>query len=258
MEKLDTINTINTPKTPYTIKIKTEDNIKYPSEVHDFNTSVSANNSPKEGTPIMPPLSYQKFITKYSAISPTSQPASAFSGTFSSSDSVNSPTESTSPRTPASAGLPGQSGKRPHRLFIPHPSKFTPGVDSPRSSTRSATATPRSAVLRSASTWSAAPWSATPRSATDWSATPRSATGPLRSPFSPSDWRVRYYEEPLSARGASPRTITFRQIVTRTVTYNNNINSCTQLREAPKGKRRKCQETKEKEVDQKVVDPKVE
>lgn len=53
----------------------------------------------------------------------------------------------------------------------------------------------------------------------------------LHSPFTPSDWKIRYVETPRSAGGKS---VSVRQVVTRTVTYKR-----THLEPPPKGKRRK-------------------
>lgn len=141
-------------------------------------------------TPVEVPLAYKAFLDNLSrkfekagpSFSPTSQPASAMSGSFmfsDSPDSVNlrSPTVSLPPATPASAA-PYRRGYAPCRLRTQHSSILSPGVDSPRS------ATPRSATI-------------------------------LRSPFSP-DWKLRYYEAPHSATG---KPVSVREIVTRTVTY---------------------------------------
>ncbi|OQE30203.1 hypothetical protein PENFLA_c003G01214 [Penicillium flavigenum] len=214
--------------------LKTPKTEVFPSQLHNGSTSSVSDYIKQEdqSTPITPPTAYTEFLKaltpvftgpmsasmsfpKYisdkalkpsTATSPTSQPASAFSGsTF--SDSVRSPTVSLPPPTPNSAA-PSRKSFQGRRLRIQSSLKFSPSADSPRS--------------------------ATPRSATPWSATPRSATT-LRSPFSPSDWTLRYYDSPRSAKPVS-----VKQVVTRTVTYKR-----TQLEAPPKGKRRKCREAKE-------------
>ncbi|CAG7925393.1 unnamed protein product [Penicillium olsonii] len=168
-------------------------------------------------TPVEVPPAYkafldtlsQKFEKSGTSNSPTSQPASALSGSFIFSDSLRSPdsvdlrspTVSLPPATPASAAPYRKRFPPPCRLRTQHLSILSPGVDSPRS------ATPRSATI-------------------------------LRSPFSP-DWKLRYYEAPHSATG---KPVSVREIVTRTVTYKR-----TQLEAPPKGKRRKCREAKEVE-----------
>lgn len=57
----------------------------------------------------------------------------------------------------------------------------------------------------------------------------------IHSPFTPSDWKIRYIETPRSAGGKS---VSVRQVVTRTVTYKR-----THLEPPPKGKRRKTSES---------------
>ncbi|KAJ5960067.1 uncharacterized protein N7479_007217 [Penicillium vulpinum] len=205
--------------------LKTPKTEIFPSQLHNGSTSSVSDYTKQEdqSTPITPPIAYTEFLKaltpvftgpmsaginfpKYitekpsTATSPTSQPASAFSGS-SFSDSVRSPTVSLPPPTPNSAA-PSRRSFLGRRLRI-QPSKFSPSADSPRSAT---------------------PWSATPMSATT-----------LRSPYSPSDWTLRYYDSPRSGKPVS-----VRQVVTRTVTYKR-----TQLEAPPKGKRRKCREAKE-------------
>ena len=68
------------------------------------------------------------------------------------------------------------------------------------------------------------------------SATPRSALP--RSPFSPTNWVIEgktkyFHDPPLSGR---PRSMSVKQVVTRTVTYTR-----TPLEPAPRGKRRKIE-----------------
>jgi hypothetical protein len=72
--------------------------------------------------------------------------------------------------------------------------------------------------------------------------TPGSARTPssartLHSPFGSSDWKIRYIETPRSAGGKS---VSVRQVVTRTVTYKR-----THLEPPPKGKRRKTADTRD-------------
>lgn len=62
----------------------------------------------------------------------------------------------------------------------------------------------------------------------------------IRSPFTPSDWKIRYVETPRSAGG---KPLSVRQVVTRTVTYKR-----THLEPPPKGKRRKTSQSPEKEA----------
>jgi hypothetical protein len=203
--------------------LKTPKSATFPSELHNGSTSSLYIKQEDQSTPITPPTAYTDFLKaltpvftspasagltfpKYlhekssTAASPISQPASALSGSFAFGDSVRSPTISLPPPTPASAAPSRRSFPVPRRLRIPQSLKFSPSADFPRS------------------------------------ATPRSATT-LRSPFSPSDWKLRYYEPPRSA--SSGKSVSVRQVVTRTVTYKR-----TQLEAPPKGKRRKCREPK--------------
>ena len=213
---------VNMPNVkPILPPLKTPKSAVYPSQLHNGSTSSVSDYIKQEdqSTPITPPTAYTDFLKaltpvftgpmsashgfpKYlgenpsTATSPTSQPASAISeSTF--SDSVRSPTVSLPPPTPNSAA-PSRKNFHGRRLRIQSALKFSPNADSPRS------------------------------------ATPRSATT-LRSPFSPSDWTLRYYDSPRSAKPVS-----VKQVVTRTVTYKR-----TQLEAPPKGKRRKCREAKE-------------
>ncbi|OQD66484.1 hypothetical protein PENPOL_c004G06506 [Penicillium polonicum] len=216
--------------------LKTPKTEIFPSQLHNGSTSSISDYIKQEdlSTPITPPTAYTEFLKALTpvftgpmsaslgfpqylgdkasnATSPTSQPASAFSeSTF--SDSVRSPTVSLPPPTPNSAA-PSRRSFHGRRLRIQSSLKFSPSADSPRS--------------------------ATPRSATPWSAAPKSATT-LRSPFSPSDWTLRYYDSPRSAKPVSTKPVSVKQVVTRTVTYKR-----TQLEAPPKGKRRKCREAKE-------------
>ncbi|KAJ5437869.1 uncharacterized protein N7458_008867 [Penicillium daleae] len=165
--------------------------------------------SPAYASPVSSGGSYPKFTFDKDGPSPTSQPSTATSPAFSSGASLKSPAISLPPISPRNVRSP----KSPHalrRLRIPHAIK-TSMKDSPR------TATPLSA-------------------------TPRSTTA-LHSPFSPTSWKLRYFEAPRSATprsATSAKAVSVRQVVTRTVTYKR-----TPLEPPPKGKRRKTQERKE-------------
>ncbi|KAI9931220.1 hypothetical protein MW887_010882 [Aspergillus wentii] len=205
-------------KKPVLHPLKTPKTAIFPSELHDGPlSSVSDNVKQEDGamsTPITPPAAYTEFLKALTPVftspasagvnfpkfpfdksvnSPTSQPASAVSGSFALSEPVKSATASLPPPTPFAAPQhPKRELPNPRRLRIPHPQslRFSPVTDSPRSATT------------------------------------------LRSPFSPSDWKIRYFEAPRSSGGKS---VSVRQVVTRTVTYKR-----TQLEAPPKGKRRKC------------------
>ncbi|KAJ5811931.1 hypothetical protein N7474_008232 [Penicillium riverlandense] len=200
--------------------LKTPKSATFPSDLHIESPSSLSDTVKQEdlSTPITPPTAYTDFLKaltpvfspasagagftfpkypldKPSAASPTSQPASALSGSFVFGDSARSPTISLPPPTPSSANSTKRSFPVPRRLRIPQSLKYSPTTDSPKSATI------------------------------------------LRSPFSPSDWKLRYYEPPRSATG---KPVSVKQVVTRTVTYK-----CTPLEAPPKGKRRKCRESKE-------------
>ncbi|KAJ6007803.1 hypothetical protein N7540_011779 [Penicillium herquei] len=213
--------------------LKTPKSFTFPSEIQDFPKPLSAHEIKREdgssdsSTPSIPtPTAYTDFLAALTPVfnspassggsfprfkfetcgpSPTSQPSSATSPAF----SVKSPAVSLPPQSPRDAKSP-KSPPALRRLRIPHSIK-TMGIPSPR------TATPLSA-------------------------TPRSATA-LYSPFSPSDWKIRYFETPRSATPRSATTtksVSVRQVVTRTITYKR-----TPLDPPPKGKRRKTSECKE-------------
>ncbi|KAJ6043990.1 uncharacterized protein N7446_002187 [Penicillium canescens] len=218
--------------------LKTPKSFTFPSEIHKASKTLTVNEIKREdgsATPITPPLSYTEFLSALTPVftspvsaggfpkfsmektepSPISQPSSAISPAFSEnslkSPAISLPPPSPSPRTAKSAKAPPAL----RRLRIPQSLKAFSSKDSPR------TATPCSATPYSASPYSANPWS----------------TSSLRSPFSPSDWKLRYLDAP---RSATTKAVSVRQVVTRTVTYKR-----TPLDPPPKGKRRKTQECRE-------------
>ena len=212
--------------------LKTPKSATFPSELHDDSSASSISIKQEDSaTPITPnsslplPKAYtefldaltpvfspasagpnsQKFSFEKTGASPTSQPASALSTSFSFSTCGRSPTVSLPPPTPGSAVNLCKGFSSPRHLPLPRPYKYSPGTDSPMS------ATPMSAPsLRS-------PYSA--------------------SPYSSADWKLRYGDPPRSASG---KPVSVKEIVTRTVTYKR-----TQLDAPPKGKRRKYREGKE-------------
>ncbi|KAJ6138066.1 hypothetical protein N7471_004552 [Penicillium samsonianum] len=225
--------------------LKTPKTFIFPSEIHKDSKTLTVDDIKREdgsATPITPPLAYTDFLNALTPVftspisaggfpkfpieksdpSPISQPSTATSPALSSEVSVKSPTTpaiSLPPPSPCTV----KSAKAPpalRRLRIPQSLKSFSSRDSPR------TATPCSAT----------PYSAGPYSATQWSALPRSAAS-LRSPFSPSDWKLRYLETP---RSATTKAVSVRQVVTRTITYKR-----TPLDPPPKGKRRKTQECRD-------------
>ncbi|KAJ9486981.1 hypothetical protein VN97_g6339 [Penicillium thymicola] len=204
--------------------LKTPKTFIFPSEIHkDCKTLTDDDIKREDGsaTPITPPLAYTDFLNALTPVF-TSPPSTATSPALSAPISVKSPATpaiSLPPPSPCTV----KSAKAPpalRRLRIPQSLKSFSSKDSPR------TATPCSAT----------PYSAGPYSAAQWSALPRSAAS-LRSPFSPSDWKLRYLEAP---RSATTKAVSVRQVVTRTITYKR-----TPLDPPPKGKRRKTQESRD-------------
>lgn len=191
--------------------LKTPKSASFPSELHDDCPSSISDAIKQEeeslnpkSTPITPasiPPAYKEFLEALTPVfspasagvgfksprekfekwtaSPTSQPASALSATFSFRDAAPSPTISLPPPTPASAALPRKSFPLGRRLRIPQSLMYSPTTDSPKSAT----------PLRT-------PW----------------------SPYTPDELgkSVYQYEPPYTAGG---KPVSVKQIVTRTVTY---------------------------------------
>jgi hypothetical protein len=204
------------PAKPVLHPLKTPKSTTFPSEINSASLSSLSDTKPADAmsTPITPPLAYTEFLKALtpvftSPVSPdvafskfpmdnrptsTSQPSTATSGSFSSGKVIKSATFS-----PQSPNVPlhsakGASGRR--RMKI-------------------------SPIKTSAKAFS--PITDSPKSAST-----------LRSPFSPADWKLRYFEAPRSSKG---KPVSVRQVVTRTVTYKR-----TPLDPPPKGKRRKTSE----------------
>lgn len=216
------------PKKPFLHPLKTPRTTLFPSELfRDSSSSLSdtVRHGDDMATPITPPAAYTEFLktltpvfnspvsagvsfpqfpTDRPAHSPTSQPASAVSGSFTISEPPlrSAPAASLPQPTPTSAATTTTTTREPvtlHRLRIPQ-SLRSPAAESPQSATT------------------------------------------IRSPFSPSDWKdwkIRYLE---STRTTNGKTVSVRQVVTRTITFKR-----TKLDDPPKGKRKKRNDDSSKE-----------
>lgn len=201
-----------TPPKPTLHPLKTPRSATFPSEIQKSDVKREDTSS----TPITPPVAYTEFLKALtpvftSPVSPEtsfpkfpiersctskSQPSTATTCSFP-NDAIKSASGIVSPQSPTAPVLPAKGSGTRRRLKI-------------------------SPVKTSAKAFS--PTTESPKSAST-----------IRSPFSPSDWKLRYFEAPASACG---KPVSVRQVVTRTVTYKR-----TPLHPPPKGKRRKTNES---------------
>ncbi|KAL1998255.1 hypothetical protein VTN02DRAFT_6540 [Thermoascus thermophilus] len=196
------------PPKPTLHPLKTPRSATFPSELHS-SRSDSVKREDGSSTPITPPLAYTEFLK---ALTPVfTSPVSA--GVTFPKFPIERPEDS-----PATQPSTGGDAIRSASAALPPPSPF---------------AAPHSAKSPGALRRLRIPQSLAYSPVTD---SPKSATI-IRSPFSPSDWKLRYCEAP---RGACGKPVSVRQVVTRTVTYKR-----TQLDPPPKGKgkRRKTSES---------------
>lgn len=212
------------PSKPVLHPLKTPKSMTFPSEMHGSPLTAGSETIKREqggsATPITPPLAYTEFLK---ALTPAFSPASA---------STEFPRFTFEKRRPSPISIPSSAtstplsaGPKTTSAAIPPPSPAvapSPAAASPQSAKLPTTL--RRLRIPPSCVWS--PVSDSPQSA-------RTA----RSPFSPSDWKVRYIETP---RSAGEKSVSVRQVVTRTVTYKR-----TPLDPPPKGKakRRKTSES---------------
>ncbi|KAL4886921.1 hypothetical protein BJY04DRAFT_212891 [Aspergillus karnatakaensis] len=207
--------------------LKTPSNITFPSELHSDSSASSSKHEDSSSTPITPPAAYTEFLKAFTPIfsspasaegvdfskyrfdrpnvySARSQPSSAVSGSFNFNEPARSATTSLPPSTPFAPPHPRRELSNLRRLRIPPALRHSPTSADP---------------LRSAG-----PRSAGPRSATS-----------AGYPYSPVDWRQRYFDAPRSANPrSSTQKMSVRHVITHTITYKT-----TELDAPPKGKRRK-------------------
>lgn len=204
---------IMAPNKPVLHPLKTPKTMTFPSELSPL-TASPLTIKREDGTPApsLTPPSYAKFLE---ALTPV------MSG-------------------PVSAGVDYQrfnfEKRRPSPISVPSSAssdgpKTTSAIPPPSPATSHKSASPQSARLPTSLRRLRIPPSCVYSPVSD---SPGSART-IRSPFSPSDWKIRYIETPRSAGG---KAVSVRQVVTRTVTYKR-----THLDPPPKGKRRKTSES---------------
>ncbi|KAL1989144.1 hypothetical protein VTN96DRAFT_3691 [Rasamsonia emersonii] len=207
------------PTKPTLHPLKTPKSTTFPSEIQSGSLSSPSDTKREDAmsTPITPPVAYAEFLKALtpvftSPVSPgtsfpkfpiertytsTSQPSSATTGSFPSGDAIKSASATFSPQSPTAPPLSAKGSSARRRL------KISP-VKGPSTAFSPTTDSPKSAST-------------------------------VKSPFSPSDWKLRYFE---TTRSTSGKPVSVRQVVTRTVTYKR-----TPLDPPPKGKRRKTNES---------------
>lgn len=203
-------------KKPVLHPLKTPKSTTFPSEIHSSSSSETSGNIKGEeinSTPITPPLAYTEFLKALTPVftSPLSPSVSfsKFAPERSATSSTSQPSSATSSSFPAKDAIKSASS-------LPPPSPFSkaPALNKRETLRR----------LRIPASVTYSPVTETPTSTTS-----------LRSPFSPSEWKLRYFEGPRSATG---KPVNVRQVVTRTMTFKR-----TPLDPPPKGKRRKTTES---------------
>lgn len=207
------------PSKPVLYPLKTPKTATFPSELHT--PSISSRSDTKTeiplSTPITPPLAYTEFLK---ALTPVFNSPISPAMSFSKFPVEKVPTSISQPSTATSVSFPSniEFAKSAKSASISPESPFPPSLPSkPANSGRKR--------LRISTT------KACGKGYTPAAESPMSAKTAY-SPFSPSDWKLRYLEGP---RSASSKHVSVRQVVTRTVTYKR-----TPLDPPPKGKRRKA------------------
>ncbi|OXV09522.1 hypothetical protein Egran_02713 [Elaphomyces granulatus] len=197
------------PPKPILHPLQTPKSATFPSELHKSSESLPSEVKREDAssTPITPPVAYTEFLKALTPIftSPAS-PGASFPR-FPGEKSTSQPSTATSGTFPSEAF-------RPLSATFPPQSPSVPPSSAKRLSLRN--------PLRLSPVLSYSPTGESPKTAST-----------IRSPFSPSDWKTRFFDAP---RSAQPMSV--RQVVTRTVTFKR-----TPLDPPPKGKRRKTNES---------------
>ncbi|KAL1976626.1 hypothetical protein VTN31DRAFT_2908 [Thermomyces dupontii] len=207
------------PAKPVLRPLKTPQNTSFPSEIHSASLSAVSDVKREDSmtTPITPPVAYTEFLKSLTPVftSPVS-PEHSFSKFSFEKRSPEASQPQTATVSSSTSEEPLQSVAPPQKSAtdpLPHASKCA-------KERRRLRISPTKASSKNFSPTASA-------------TSPKSATTPW-SPYSPADWKLRYFEAPHTS-GGSP--VSVRQVVTRTVTYTR-----TPLDPPPKGKRRKTTE----------------
>ncbi|KAJ5406536.1 hypothetical protein N7465_007820 [Penicillium sp. CMV-2018d] len=218
------------PAKPVLPPLKTPKTMTFPSELHESPltagpfTAGSDFIKREEGssTPITPPQAYTEFLKALTPVFTT--PVSA---------GVEFPKFKFERRRPSPISVPSSATSTVFSTRDSLPARDSPKVASATLPPPSPAQSPQSARLPTTLRRLRIPHTCMYSPVTD---SPGSART-IRSPFSPSDWKIRYIETPKSAGGKS---VSVRQVVTRTVTYKR-----THLDPPPRGKRRKTSESQD-------------
>ncbi|QKX53591.1 uncharacterized protein TRUGW13939_00670 [Talaromyces rugulosus] len=199
------------PTKPTLHPLKTPKNTAFPSEIQSATpSSISDIKSDPISTPITPPLAYTEFLKAMTPVF-TSPSSPGVSFPRYPIEKISTPTSQ-----PASATLPSfAKGETVKSATFPPKYLHTPLSAKSPIGRRRMKVSPIKTSFKGASPTTKSPLSASA----------------LRSPYTQSEWKLRYVETPRSACGKS---VSVKQVVTRTVTYKR-----TPLEQPPKGKRRK-------------------
>lgn len=207
------------PAKPVLQPLKTPQNTSFPSEIHSASLSAVSDVKREDSmtTPITPPVAYTEFLKSLTPVftSPISPEHNFSKFSF----EKRSP-EASQPQTATVSSSTSEEPIKSAAFPPPQKSATDPLPHSAKKERRRLRISPTKATSKNFSPTASA-------------ASPKSATT-LWSPYSPADWKLRYFEGPQTS-GDSP--VSVRQVVTRTVTYTR-----TPLDPPPKGKRRKTTE----------------